>query len=68
MKNVKRILAVLAIIFLVGLYISTLVFALMKSPAAYDLFKASIVCTVIIPILLYAYVLIYKLIKNKENK
>lgn len=60
----KRILALLGAGLLVLLYILTLVFSLMKSPAAINLFWASAAATVIIPVLIYAYQLIYKLLKK----
>ncbi|MCI5494385.1 MAG: hypothetical protein MR425_09675 [Lachnospiraceae bacterium] len=64
MKKIKRILAVVGVILLVGLYLSTLVFALIGSPDAMNWFKASIVATVIVPALLWAYTMIYRLLKN----
>lgn len=67
MKKTKRILALVGALLLVLLYLSTLIFALMESPAASDLLKASLVCTVIIPVLLYGYQLVYRL-RNKDNK
>ncbi len=53
MKNmtVKRIAAWIAIILLVGLYVTTLVLALLNSPATNHLFMASAICTILIPVL-----------------
>ncbi len=67
MKKTKRILALIGALLLALLYLSTLVFALMKSAVASDLLKASLICTVIIPVLLYGYILIYR-IRNKDKK
>ena len=50
MKKLKQLLALLVVILLLGLYALTLVFALMKSPAAQDLLLASLYATVILPI------------------
>ena len=66
--KLKRIFAVIAVILLVGLYVSTLIFALLGSPEANYLFKASIFCTVIIPVILYGYILIYKIFNHREHK
>lgn len=63
----KRILALIGVILLLGMYIVTFVFAMMKNPASDGLFKASIFCTLTIPILLYGYQLVYKLLKNRNN-
>ncbi len=64
MKKVKQILAILGVIILVGLYISTLVCALSSSPDFMNMLKASVMATVIVPVLLWAYSFIYKLLKN----
>ena len=64
MKKIKRILAVVGVILLIGLYLSTLVFALIGSPDAMNWFKASIVVTVIVPALIWAYTMIYRLLKD----
>lgn len=63
----KRILALIGAILLAALYLSTLVFAFIKTELAADLLKISIFCTIVIPILLYAYMLIYRLL-NKKGK
>ena len=68
MKNKKRILALVGAIALVLMYISTLVFAFIDPDASGGLLKASIACTVILPVLLYAYSLVYRLTKkNNDN-
>ena len=64
MKKLKQLLALLVVILLLGLYALTLVFALMKSPAAQDLLLASLYATVILPVLIYAILLVY----NGENR
>ena len=64
MKKVKQIFAIFAIVLLVGLYLSTLIFALIGSSDAMVLFKASIFSTVVIPVLIWAYSMIFRLLKN----
>lgn len=69
MKKIKRILAIAGVVILVGLYVSTLVFALIGSELSTNLLKASVACTILLPIILYGYMLLYKLSKkNEENK
>lgn len=65
MKNLKRILALIGCILLCLMYISTLVFAIIDSPAAMGLFKLSIALTILIPVLLYVFLLFYRL--NHKN-
>ncbi len=68
MKKVKQILAVLGIVLLVGLYLSTLVFAIIGSSDAMNLFKASIFATVVVPVLIWAYSMVYRLLKNHYSQ
>lgn len=63
----KRIMAIIGAILLVLLYVSTLIFALMKSPRWYDFFRASVGATILIPVLLFAYTLIYRLLKKDQD-
>ncbi len=64
MKKIKRILAIIVVIFLVSLYGLTLYAALTASPNSHALFQASLYSTVVIPIMIYAYMLVYKLLKK----
>ena len=66
MKNAKRILALIAAILLFGMYLSTLIFALMGSPHSIDLLWASVACTIILPVLLYSYTLVFKLTRHDD--
>ncbi len=64
MKKVKRLLAIIGILLLVSMYILTLMLALTDDPNTMNAFRASIYCTVLIPVLIWAYTFIYKLLKN----
>ena len=59
MKKIKRLMAIAGILLLAALYVITLVLAL-------NAFRASIYCTVLIPVLIWAYTFIYKLLKNNR--
>jgi len=66
-KKTRQVLAILGIVILVGMYVSTLIFALSNHPNSYNMLMASIYCTIIVPVLLYAYMLAYKWFgKNPE--
>ncbi len=67
MKKIQRIFALVGVLLLVGLYGSTMFFALSGSPNATGFFKASIACTIVVPVFLYANMLIYKYLKNKDE-
>ena len=66
MKKLPRILAFTGAVLLILLYIGTLVLALIGAPAAADLLKASVALTIVIPVLLYGYIIIYR-ITNKND-
>ena len=61
----KRVFALIGVALLLAMYIATFIFAMMKNPTADGWFKASVFCTLTIPILLYGYQLIYKYLKNR---
>lgn len=67
MNKLKRILALIGAILLICMYAATLVFALIDSPTADSLLKASIAATILIPVLLYAFILIARLLKDRGN-
>lgn len=67
MKKIKQILAIIGIFLLAGLYLSTLFCALSSSENFMNLLMASIYATVVIPVLIWAYTFIYRLIKKKDD-
>ena len=68
MRKTKRILAIIGVALLVALYGSTLVFAIFDHTKSLGFLKASIACTILLPVLLYAYTLIHKLINKNDRK
>lgn len=68
MKKTKQILAVIGIILLVLLYLSTLVCAIIDRTETMRLFMASIFATVVIPVLIWAYTFIYRLIHKNSDE
>ena len=67
MKKVKRILALIGVILLLAMYGSTLFFAIIDNSDSMMMFKASIAATIIIPVLLWAYTLVFKLVKKDDG-
>ncbi len=67
--KLRRIFALAGVVLLVVMYLSTLVFSLIGGELAMTWFKASILCTIIVPIYLYIFTAVYKwLKKRKESK
>lgn len=65
--NLKRILASAAIILLLGLYVVTLICAIIKTPFAYQLFRACLYGTFVIPVILYGFMIAVKIWGKKEK-
>ena len=61
----RRIVALIGIILLVGLYASTLVFALLNRPYAKGLLMGAVFCTIAVPVLLYAMTMVAGHLKGK---
>lgn len=61
----RRVIALIGIILLAGLYGSTLVFALLDSPAAKGLLMGAVFCTIAVPVLLYAMTLVARTLRGK---
>lgn len=69
MKKIKRILALLGVFLLIAMYLCTLIFALIDSPAVFGLLKAAIAATILIPVILYGLLMVTRLLKDdsKDN-
>lgn len=67
-KTTQKVLAIIAICLLVGLYLTTLITALIGSPAAIELFKVCVVGTITIPILLWIFISIFKRVKSDVDE
>ena len=64
MKKVKRIAALLIVIFLIAMIFVTLYCAVTGSPY----FMASLFVMLGLPLLIYAYMFIYRIVKDKDEK
>lgn len=66
-KKGKRIFCLVLVLFLLALYITTFIVACFTTKETGGLFFACLFSTVMIPVLLYAYQIIYKVLqKNNE--
>lgn len=66
MQKLKRILALLGAAALIIMYLITLILGLTASPDTKGMLMASIACTVIIPCLLYAFMLVARVLDNRH--
>ena len=65
MKKAKRILALLGVIFLIAMYVITLILGLTASPATQGMMIASLMCSIIIPIMFYGIILIARVLEGR---
>ncbi|MCI9426476.1 MAG: hypothetical protein HFI81_01785 [Eubacterium sp.] len=68
MKRIKQTAAIFGVILLVGLYLATLVFALIDHPKTLELLKISIGFTILIPVLLWICLAMYRYLKERNNQ
>lgn len=66
-KKIKRILALAAVIIIGCLYALTLLLALSPGDGADELLMLSIVATVVLPVLLYIYLWLFRLFKGDDT-
>ncbi|MBR2275821.1 MAG: hypothetical protein IJ873_07165 [Lachnospiraceae bacterium] len=64
----KRILAFIGVGLLVFMYVLTLIFALSGSENFFGMMMADIAATILVPIVLYGYVLVYNVIKDNNTE
>ncbi|SKB49190.1 hypothetical protein SAMN06296386_101242 [Lachnospiraceae bacterium] len=62
----KRIIAILGILILVGLYAAAFVLAILDSPNSGRMFMAAIVCTVMIPVMIHLFLMMNNARKGKD--
>lgn len=67
MKKTQRILAILGIVLLLGLYLSTFVFALLGKDF-FPMFMVSLFSSFVVPVLIWTYGFVYKLIKKRGSQ
>lgn len=70
MKKGKKIAAIIICVMLVGMYVVSFIAAIMAKPQAHGLFMGSVGMTIMIPLLLYGYSIIYRVIhpESSDNK
>ena len=68
MKRVKKVVAAILCVALIGLYVATFVLSLLDSENARNLLTASVYMTVVVPVVLYAMALVAKVLGGNEQK
>ena len=64
----KQVAAMICVVLLVGMYVATLIVALLDFPGWDSLFQACLVATIGLPILLWIYIWLYQQIKERKEE
>ncbi len=67
MSKVKRIAAIIGLIFIISMYLISFLSALFATEYSYGLFAASIFSTIVIPIMIYVFIMVYKWVHKKDE-
>ena len=65
MKKARQIIALIGVILLVLLYVSTLVLAIVDKSSSMKLFQASVIATIIVPVLIWTVTFFMK--RNRDD-
>ncbi|MCI8504856.1 MAG: hypothetical protein HFI67_01540 [Lachnospiraceae bacterium] len=68
MKKFKQILCILGALLLAGIYVCTLIFSITDQTQAKSWLNASLYASVAVPVFLYAFFLITKLLDRRKKK
>lgn len=68
MKNVKRIAALLGVVLIAFLFIMFFISAFFTTETSHAFFLASLYSLVVFPILIYVYIMIYKITRKNKNE
>lgn len=66
MNKVKRISSIIGIVLILSMYAISLISAIFASEKAPGLFLASIFSTIVIPIMIYAFITVYKRVHKDD--
>ena len=64
----KQVAAMICVVLLVGMYVATLIVALLDFPGWDRLFQACLVATIGMPILLWIYIWLYQQIRERKEE
>ena len=67
-SRMKQAMSLTGVVFLLALYLLTFVLAITDNSASLQLFYASVVATIVIPVLIWGYLVIYRLMNKEDGK
>ena len=67
MSKVKRIAAIIGLIFIASMYLISFLSALFATEYSNGLFMASIFSTIVVPLMIYMFITVYKWVHKKDE-
>ena len=67
MKKAKQVLAIIAVVLLLGMYAAAFILAFQSSPQASFFFRVAIGATILVPVLLYLILFVARMIKPQKS-
>lgn len=67
MKNFKKIVCIAGVVLLIGIYLLAFISAIFSKGGANGLFMAAIYSTFVIPVFMYAVLLLHKVLNKRNN-
>ena len=68
MKKTKRVLAIICVLILAGLYVTAFILSIFDNSASMTLFKGCIALTIFIPIVAYIYICLHKYAMTRSGR
>lgn len=68
MKKTKQILAIICVVILVGMYVTTFIMAILDSSQTMFMFKGCVACTIFVPVAAYIYICLHKYAMNRSKR
>ena len=68
MKKIKKILALVCVVLLIGMYIVTFIMALVDSSATMAMFKGCITMTIFVPVVIFCYICLHKYAMTRSGR
>ena len=67
MSKVKRISAIIGLIFIALMVLLTILSAIFATEYSYGLFMASIFSIIVVPLMIYLFIAVYKMVHKKDE-
>lgn len=67
MSKIKRIAAIIGLIFIALMILLTILSAIFATEYSYGLFMASIFSIIVVPLMIYLFIAVYKMVHKKDK-